>query len=219
MDPQVRKFSEMLLQRLKPQALSKVCSKGVFVFMEGAKYLGPWVLQKGVLVLVKTSTAGKEQVIREVEPGEVFAEVPIFKNVDWYPLSARCSTPCELSLLPIDVTKQALQRDPELAWAAACALAGRITGFRDTLFDLTLVEARQRLIRYLLRRLEGKPNASLGVVRLGISYQDLALLLDIRPESLSRMLTELEREGKIKRLSRQTIQVLVSTLAKADYEL
>jgi CRP-like cAMP-binding protein len=219
MDYHVMQFSKMLLKKVGEDALSKTCSKGVFVFMEGSKYLGPWILHKGSIVLVKSSTSGKEHIVREIEPGEVFAEVPIFKNVEWYPINARCATPCELSLLPISRVKQILTKDPEVAWAGACALASRITEFRDIVFDLTLAEAKQRLLRYLLRRLESKPNASFGVVRLGIHHQDLALLLGIRSESLSRGLTELETEGKIKRLSRQTFQIFLENIKDQDRTL
>lgn len=219
MDPQISKFSALLYKKTGSAGLSKSCSKGVFVFMEGAKYLGPWILLKGTVVLVKTSRSGKEQITRQIEPGEVFAEVPIFKNVEWYPITARCTTPCELKLLPTAVVKEALKRNPELAWAAACSLAGRITDFRDAFFDLTLADARERLLRYLLRRLEGKTNASLGMVRLGINHQDLALLLGIRPESLSRALADLETSGKVKRLSRQTFQLFLNKIEKQDWGL
>ena len=216
MDAQVREFSELLRARAAKVALSKTCSKGVFVFLEGAPYLGPWVLQRGSIVLVKTSSSGKEQILRQVEPGEVFAEVPIFRDLAWYPINARCASDCELSLLPVAEVRRLLKTDPKLAWAAARALSGRVAEFRDIIFELTLAEAKQRLLRYLLRRLEGRPNASLGVVRLGISLQDLALLLGIRPESLSRALTELEATGKLKRLSRQTFQLFLKQITQQD---
>lgn len=219
MDPQVEKFSKMLLAAVGSASRSKICSKGVFVFMEGSPFLGPWILNKGSVVLVKSSSSGKEQIVRQVESGEIFAEVPVLKNIDWYPINARCSTSCELSLLPVEHVKRALKSDPELAWTAACALAGRVTEFRDIIFDLTLVDVRQRLLRYLLRRLEGKPHSALGVVRLGIAHQDLALLLGIRPESLSRALTELEASGKLKRLSRQTFQIFQNNITKEDREI
>lgn len=219
MNQPVLTFSKLILEKVGEAALFKKCSKGVFVFMEGNKYSGPWFLHKGVIVLVKTSSSGKEHIIRQVEHGEIFAEVPAFRNIAWYPVSARCSTSCELSFLPLDKVKKILQTDPQLAWTAACSLAAKITEFRDIVFDLTLAEAKQRLLRYLLRQLEGRPNASLGIVNLGISHQDLALLLGIRPESLSRALTELEESGKIKRLSRQSFQLFLKNIQKADREL
>jgi CRP/FNR family transcriptional regulator, dissimilatory nitrate respiration regulator len=215
----IENFSRLLAKKTAHAALSKKCSKGVFLFREGTKYLGPWLLEKGTLVLVKSSTSGKEQVVRQIEPGEVFCEVPIFRNVDWYPINARCSTACDLALLPVEHVKAALRNDPELAWAASCALAARITEFRDIVFDLTLTEAKQRLLRYLLRKLAGRTNASLGVVRLGMSHQDLALLLGIRPESLSRALTDLETAGKMRRLSRQTFQLVQKNIERVDHEL
>lgn len=203
---------------MRKEALFKTCSKGVLVFREGDPYAGPWMLSKGSVVLVKSSVAGKEQIVRQIDAGEVFAEVPLFKNVGWYPINARCATMCELHLLPAKKVHALLNSDPALAWSAACALADRITGFRDSLLDITLADARKRLILYLLRRLDGKPNASLGVVRLGISQQDLALLLGIRAESLSRALSELEGEGKLKRLSRQTFQLFKKQISKEDME-
>ncbi len=217
-DPQAIPFSRLLLKGVGRAALSKTCSKGVFVFLEGARYLGPWVLHRGSVVLVKSSASGKEQIVRQIDPGEIFAEVPVFRNVDWYPINARCATDCELSLLPVEEVRRLLRTDPQLAWAAARELAGRVAEFRDIILDLTLAEAKQRLLRYLLRRLEGRPNAALGVVRLGINLQDLALLLGIRAESLSRALTELEDTGKLRRLSRQTFQLFLKQITKEDRE-
>jgi CRP/FNR family transcriptional regulator len=218
MNTHILKFSQELLQALRKDVRSKTCSKGVLIFREGDSYAGPWILCKGSVVLVKSSVAGKEQIVRQIDEGEVFAEVPLFKGVNWYPVNARCATSCELYLLPAEKVRARLASDPALAWSAACALADRITGFRDSFLDVTLADARKRLILYLLRRLEGKPNASLGVVKLGISQQDLALLLGIRPESLSRALSELEREGKLKRLSRQTFQLFQKKFSKDEME-
>ena len=218
MDPQILNFSRQLFEKLRKDALSKTCSKGVLVFREGEKYAGPWVLHKGAVVLVKSSRSGKEQIVRQIEPGEVFAEVPLFRNIDWYPVNARCATRCELHLLPVVKARECLKSDRKVAWPSACSLAGRIAEFRDAFLDITLADARQRLLRYLLRRLDGKPNASLGVVRLGISHQDLALLLGIRAESLSRALTDLERAGKLRRLSRQTFQLFLNKIPKEEME-
>ncbi len=215
----LRNFAHALYEKTRHEARSKLCSKSVLVFREGVEYLGPWMLHKGNVVLFKTSSAGKEQIVRQVEAGELFAEVPLFKQVDWYPVSARCVSSCELSLLPKLEARKALQSDPALAWKAACALCDRITEFRDAIFDLTLADAQQRILRYLLRRLEQKPNPQFGVVRLGINHQDLALLLGIRAESLSRALTELEGAGKMKRLSRQTFQLFPKEIRKEDREL
>lgn len=219
MDPLISKFSRQLFEAVGTHALSKTCSKGVCIFREGDDYAGPWILHKGAVVLVKSSANGREQIVREVEPGEIFAEVPLFKNIKWYPINARCAANCELHLLPTARVVECLKSNSDLAWSAACSLAGRLADFRDTFFDLTLADTQQRLIRYLLRRLESRPNASLGVVRLGISHQDLALLLGIRPESLSRALTELEQAGKLRRLSRQTFQLDMKKIPKYDSEL
>jgi CRP/FNR family transcriptional regulator len=218
MNANILRFSKELFQALRAEARSKTCSKGVLVFREGDPYSGPWMLSKGSVVLSKSSVSGKEQIVRQIDVGEVFAEVPLFKNVDWYPINARCVTQCELYLLPAQSVRARLSSDPALAWFAACALADRITGFRDSFLDVTLADARKRLVLYLFRRLEGKPNASLGVVKLGISQQDLALLLGIRAESLSRALSELEKEGKLKRLSRQTVQLFKNKFSPEDME-
>lgn len=217
--PPTQGLSDLLLKKVGAEALPRRCAKGDFVFREGERYQGPWILEKGVAVILKVSSAGKEQIIRQIEPMEMFAEIPLFLPADKYPINVRCATPCDLVLLPAGKVRRALQKDPSLSWTAACALAERIAHFRDSLLDLTLAEAKQRLLRYLLRRLETMPNAGFGVVRLGLSLQDLALLLGIRPESLSRALADLESSGKLKKLSRQTFQVFLKNIRQEDREL
>jgi CRP/FNR family transcriptional regulator len=218
MDAPLARFAALLAARLGPRAVPRRFAKGAFVFREADPYLGPWLLREGAVVLVRTSHSGKTHIVRQVEPGEAFAEVPLFRELGRYPVDARCASRSTLLLLPADEVRRLLRSDPALAWAAAAALASRATELRDAIFELTLAEAKQRLLRYLLRRLEGRPNAALGVVPLGINLQDLALLLGIRPESLSRALTELEAAGKLKRLSRSTFQLFLKRITRQDRE-
>ncbi len=215
MDEPIARFGRMLFESFRPPPVRRRSARGVFVFREGDAYLGPWLLHTGSVLVVRVARSGREQVVRQIGPGELFAEVPLFQEVGAYPVSARCAAASELSLLPVAAARRALRRDAVLAWAGARALASRIVEFREAMLDLTMAEARQRLMRYLLRRIEG-PHPEFGLVRLGISHQDLALLLGIRPETFSRLLAGLEAEGKLKRLSRQTLQLFLKKITEED---
>lgn len=53
-------------------------ARGEILFLEGGECQGLYVVKSGRIRIFKTSPDGKEQVLRIMEKGESFNEVPIF---------------------------------------------------------------------------------------------------------------------------------------------
>ena len=86
------------------QALADLCveeriGKGECLFLEGQPLTGVFLLAKGSVQLVKTTSDAKEVVIKTIEPGEMFAEAALIKG-GCYPVTANILQDSVLCKIP-----------------------------------------------------------------------------------------------------------------------
>lgn len=168
-------------------AIPKEIDKGHVLFHEGEKGFAIYLLARGGVELSK-ATAGREVVIRVVQPGELFAEVILFEK-DKYPVTARVLKKGIVLVLP----KQQFH-----------SLLGNET-FRDDF--IVLLMAKQRYLTERLKFLVSHDVDERFFLFLkqhfgtkerivpGISKKDLASAIGTVPETLSRMLLRLKESG------------------------
>lgn len=99
-----------------------------------------------------------------------------------------------------------VKKTPSLALNMLAVLSRRLRKFSSLIEDLSLKEVPGRLAAYLIYLAEGKKGKS--EVILEISKNQLASLLGTIPETLSRILAKLTREGFIKPNGPRQIQLL-----------
>jgi CRP/FNR family transcriptional regulator len=153
-----------------------------------------YFLVSGIVKLYKTNDEGKEAIVHFVKPGELFAEILLFLK-HRYPVTAEAT---EASLaLGINAKKlyHLIEQKPDLAIKLIGMMAQRIKYFLSIIENLTLSDAKNRLLKYLKMQANKKNDNS---VILPITKGDLAILLGITPETLSRLLKKLSEEGIIK---------------------
>lgn len=153
-----------------------------------------YFLVSGIVKLYKTNGEGKEAIVHFVKPGELFAEILLFLK-HRYPVTAEAT---EASLaLGINAKKlyHLIEQKPDLAIRLIGMMAQRIKYFLSIIENLTLSDAKNRLLKYLKMQANKKNDNS---VILPITKGDLAILLGITPETLSRLLKKLSEEGIIK---------------------
>src|SRR5271169_2969224 len=86
------------------RAIGAICiprnlRKREMLFMEGETGHSMFLMAQGAVQLFKTSSEGKEVVIKLVRAGEIFGEVVLFEQ-DRFPVSACALTPAQVFLLP-----------------------------------------------------------------------------------------------------------------------
>ncbi|MDY6863680.1 MAG: Crp/Fnr family transcriptional regulator [Thermodesulfobacteriota bacterium] len=186
-------------------AVKRVFKKGERIFSEGDEGNGFYVVNSGRVKIFKLSPEGKEQILHLFGPGEPFGEVPVFSGED-FPASAEALEDSQILFFPRKGFVELIGKNPLLALNMLATLSRRLRTFTVLIENLSLKEVPGRLAAYLLYLSEQK-NAGNNLM-LDISKNQLASLLGTIPETLSRILTRMDKEGFIKSVGSRNIKIL-----------
>ena len=182
------------LEALKNIAVSKHFNKGHIIFSEGDAADGFYVVVEGVVKIFKLSVEGKEHILHIFEAGEPFGEVPVFAGVH-FPAHAQAIAETRLLYFPRDAFLNLIEQIPSLALNMLATLSARLRQFTVKIEHLSLKEVPGRLAAYLLDLSDETEGDS--PVDLNVSKQQIASLLGTIPETLSRMLGRMTKQGLI----------------------
>lgn len=189
---------DAVLERTRPVRIAA----GKVLFCAGDDARRFYFLRQGAMKLVRRNADGQEKVLEVVRPGGTFAEAVMFVRQS-YPVDAEAIEPSELLAFDSDHYRALLRENPDASMALLSRYARRIHFLLESVHDLALRSAAERLAEYVLERLEpGAPG-----FEIGFSKQVLAARLGMRPESLSRAFAQLERRQLV-RVSGAYVQVL-----------
>ena len=185
-------------------ALARTYRKGQMVFAEGDPGSGFYIVRTGRVKVFKISPDGKEQILHMFGPGDSFGEVAVFTGKG-FPAFATAEAPSALLFFPRDAFVALIRKDPSLALNMLAILSQRLQRFAALIEDLSLREVPARLAAHLLYLSERDPGAD--SIQLDISKGQLASLLGTIPETLSRIMRRMSRQGMI-RLERNHLTLL-----------
>ncbi|MBV9325734.1 MAG: Crp/Fnr family transcriptional regulator [Chloroflexi bacterium] len=170
---------------------------GQIVLLEGAASSVLYVVQAGRLKLYKTSTRGREQVLRLLRPGDMFNEVAVFDEGP-NPASAQAIEDCTLYLLRRRDLMRFVAERPGIAIGITRTFARRLREALALVEDLAFRDVTSRLAKILL---EGQDGAAPRVTQ-----ELLAAMAGSRREVVGRALKALSQSGAV-RLERGKIHV------------
>jgi CRP-like cAMP-binding protein len=173
--------------------------QGDCLFEEGAACDALYLLLQGAVKMSKISSEGKEQVLRHLEPGQVFGAAPLFSPQGAWPALAVALEPSRVLCVPKPRLLALLKRDPELMLKVLGVVAGHLQELMRLLESVSLDKVPRRLAQYLLRlaKQQGGPKAG-QVLDLKQSQAALAAELGTVREVVSRALRRFQKEGTLK---------------------
>ena len=187
-------LSEEQLGELAMIVVDQGFRRGQTIFMEGDEGSGFYVVNSGKVKIFKLSPDGKEQILHIFGPGEPFAEVPVFAG-QRFPANAEALEESRLFFFPRLGFLELIRRHPSLALNMLAVMSRRLRQLAGLVEDLSLKEVPARLAAYLLYqsdRREGRAEFELEIAK-----GQLASLLGTIPETLSRILAKMVKEGLI----------------------
>jgi CRP-like cAMP-binding protein len=200
--PLTRHFSEDLMRELAPLAQPCRLRHRERIVTKGDEILGIHLVSEGAVLLEMAGTADKSRIVHQVLPGESFGDLLLLDDVRSYPFDATATEPgTEVLLFPREPLQELWQRQPEFPKLVTNALSHKAKVFFQRLSDLLVTSATTRLARYLLERTRDE-SGSHPEVDLGLDRRDLAALLAITPEHLSRILRRWTEAGLISPIGR-----------------
>src|ERR687883_390632 len=144
------------LQALGSAMFQRSYPAGQIVLLEGAASSVLYVVQAGRLKLFKTSTRGREQVLRLLRPGDMFNEVAVFDDGP-NPASAQAIEDCSLFLLRRRDLLRFIEQRPGIALAITRNFARRLREALTLVEDLSFRDVTSRIAKILL---QGQPEAN-----------------------------------------------------------
>lgn len=183
-------------------AVRRVYSSGQVVLLEGEPCTGLSILESGWLKAVKIGLDGREQVLQNLGPGEVFNAISVFTDV-----------PNQATVIALETSVvwhvqretllALLERRPDLARQVIRDLAGRIIHLVRMVEDLSLCTVEARLARLILAQAQGDAAPR----RRWATQAELAARLGTVPDVIQRALRKLADDGLIV-VERQQIRLL-----------
>jgi CRP-like cAMP-binding protein len=185
--------------------IPKHLDKGEYLFREGDRSEGFYIVQKGAINVHRVSAAGKEQVIHLFRPIESFAEATLATE-GGYPADARATEPTTVLLVPKKDFVDLLRRRPELALRMLGSMSQHLRIIVGLLDDLTLKDMETRLANWLLKQCPRPVSAAQVEIKLDRTKRVLAAEMGTTSETLSRTLAKF-RDQKLLRVRGNTLTI------------
>jgi len=169
------------------------------LFHQGDVTRAIFVVISGQISLMHYTNAGRAIQHYEVRAGESFAEAALFNEV--YDCAAIAVVPSRVATFPKQAFLSTLRQYPELSEVLMIQLARRFHEAKILLELRSIRSARDRVLRYL--EIASHPDGT--TVNLVKPLKDIAEDMGLSQEALSRVLSQLQKEGVITRKKRQIV--------------
>ena len=169
--------------------------RGGTLFNRGDKAHGFYLLLEGQIKLGVISPQGDEKVIGLIQPGESFGEAVLFLERS-FPVYAQTTLDSKVLLITREAIFDILDNDVTVVRRMLAAISARNRQLVNDIESISLQNSTQRLIGYLLQISADSPNPER--VQLPANKLTIASMLNLTPETLSRVMLRLSNAGLIK---------------------
>lgn len=191
-------LSELELQVIAQIMTERTYRRGSILFMEGEFGEAVHFVMEGSVKIYKTSEEGREHILYFAHPGDIFAEVILFNEVN-YPATALAVEDCRIATIRNEDLEKVLIEHPSMAVAIIKVLNKRLINAQARVKSLALENTHSRTAEILLRLAEERGiKTEEGIeLDLNISRQELANMIGTTRETVTRVLTSFKKYNAI----------------------
>lgn len=168
--------------------------RGENIFRRGDTMHCFYYLQSGCVKIYAMSKEGAEKVVHIAAPGESFGEAAMFLDSP-APVGAQAVHESIVLELPKTVIDKLIKDEPRIAHLMLAGMSMRMHRLIQEIKAMALQSATERVIGYLLQLCSDQKD--IQNIRLPARKVTIASLLNLTPETLSRTLSKLEKQGLI----------------------
>jgi CRP-like cAMP-binding protein len=174
---------------------------GIELFKQESVPRDVYLIEEGMIKLLYVEQNGREVIVGLRSPGWLVgaAYVVLHKN---YAFSATTMTKCRLRRITADAFLSLLKTDPEFAWYFHQVQSYELYDQLTQLVGFGCLSARDKLEQLFSRLVSviAPHSDEQGVrLKLPLKHWELARLIGVTPEHLSRVLKEMQADGVIVR--------------------
>ena len=183
---------DIIKSELEKIAQIKKFQKGEIVFSENDLFKGFVVIKSGKFKIYNLNPNGKEAILRVMNEGEMAAGPLIFSGAPNYPATLESMENGSVFFFETNQFKQFLKIHPDFQNQFTSQMMQFMHYLKNKTSSLMLFNLKERLMDYLKEN-----GAEHNFIQLKINKNQLALLLNATPESISRTFKALEEENLI----------------------
>lgn len=181
------------------------------MFEEGGKVDGIYIIRRGSVKLCTYDTEGKEQIIAIFSEGDTIWEGILLED-SRYPYHAIGLD----DVMYCKIFKKDLEEamtDPAIALRVIGLLSQKLHNANERNLLLAVTDPKARIAGLLLMRTRHS-----GSDTVTLRLDDIAGSINLRPETISRKIREMDRAGIIKKTGQSTIRILNRQALKAIFK-
>lgn len=187
-------------------------NKGSIVFCPHKKSDILGILLCGQLEVKRYSAFGNSILLDTLKPGNLVAAPSVFSSNPYYPSTIIATTACDIMLIKKDDMLVLLRDNPSIQFAFLELISNQVLYMSSRVDLISQPSLKVRVISYLLNQYEKTQN---HCIDLPYSKKKWADYLYVQPQSLSRILRQLEEDGLLRFKGRKIFLLNIPSL----YEL
>ncbi len=178
------------LERIRLEVEQMELPRGTTLYRPGEPCSGIHLVVSGHVKVCVGTADGAEKVVELAGPGQTLGETAVFLDRP-HKTSAETLSDCCLLHIAKDKVFAAVRNHPGFAQRIIAGLSHRLDRFISDLESLTLHSGTERVVAYLLSRLDGEERRPHVGVTLPASKGVIASRLNLTQEHFSRILHDL----------------------------
>jgi CRP-like cAMP-binding protein len=191
-------LSEAEIEGIVSVTKTRIYPKGAMIIGQDEQGNALFIISKGSVKVVMFGEDGGETILATLEQGNFFGEMAIFGDMQ---RSATIYTAEETELLIIekrDILDQ-IKKFPAISLYFLKELSNRLRQTDERIECITLLDIYQRVIRVILQyaKAKGVYGAEEIVINNRPSNQEIANMIGVSRETVSRVMSSLARAGSI----------------------
>ena len=207
------------LRLLNAAKICRLYESGEIIFHEGEPCRGVYCVESGLVGIRKTDGNGNSILLgRMGYPGDMLGYRPFLAD-EPHRGTGETLEPSVICFIQAATVRQLLDSNPALGLQFLQRASRAMGEAEEEYFESLSLSARARLAHLLmvLNDRHGKPDGERGfVLELPFSRRDLAALVGTRPESVSRLIREMAKDGVV-RFSRRRVHVADTDRLLAEF--
>ena len=173
------------------------------LFFEGGAAQHVFALNVGLVKMVKPLENGKERITRILFPGDLFGLEALSEAS--YPQTAVVLQDSEICSVPRDQFFAFLRSNPEISLDMIRLLVREMAEARTQMTNMSFKDARTRVATFLLSLISPDQQSSSNSCSFTLPFtsQEIAEILELSPETVSRAWHALREEGLLEKRGRR----------------
>jgi CRP/FNR family transcriptional regulator len=158
-----------------------------------------YILKRGIIKICTQSEKGTEIIKDIIKEGDVFGELALNKDSPNHDYAKVVSDEVSICVFKIEDFEKVLQQNPSITLRYYKVIGDKLKKLDSRYENLVFKDVKSRLIVFLKEWAvsEGKENEGKVEIKNYLTHQDLAEIICSTRQTVTQLLGELERDGKL----------------------